>query len=161
MSKAQKTTPTFKPEDFEFVDLGLPSGRHWAKTNAPGHYTFNQAADIFADYLPKGAAMVELIEECKVEWNDEKHGLDITGPNGNSIFLPAAGYIYPGENSVTSADDVGCYWTRMTYVPNSESYGSYSQAYARSLYFYSGIVSPLYVYPRSYGFSVRPCREFP
>ena len=160
MSKAQKTTPTFKPEDFEFVDLGLPSGRHWAKTNAPGHYTFNQAADIFADYLPKGAAMVELIEECKVEWNDEKHGLDITGPNGNSIFLPAAGYIYPGENSVTSADDVGCYWTRMTYVPNSESYGSLSQASARYLFFSSGGVYPLICNLRSFGFSVRPCREF-
>ena len=160
MSKAQKTTPTFKPEDFEFVDLGLPSGRRWAKINAPGHYTFNQAADIFADYLPKGAAMVELIEECKVEWNDKKHGLDITGPNGNSIFLPAAGYIYPGENSATSADAVGCYWTRMTYVPNSDSYGSDSQAHARLLYFHSGGVYPLNYGLRSRGFSVRPCREF-
>ena len=160
MSKAQKTTPTFKPEDFEFVDLGLPSGRHWAKTNAPGHYTFNQAADIFADYLPKGAAMVELIEECKVEWNDKKHGLDITGPNGNSIFLPAAGYVFPGQDAVADDEFSGFYWTRMTYVPNSDSYGSNSQTYARTLGFLSGDVYPLNYANRSDGFSVRPCREF-
>ena len=43
----------------------------------------------------------------------------------------------------------GDYWTRM---PNS-------QAYARYLYFSSGGVYPLNYYSRSYGFSVRPCRE--
>ncbi len=159
MSKSQKTTPTFDPKDFEFVDLGLPSGRLWATENAPGYYNFNTAADIFADYLPKGAAMVELLEECKVEWNDQKKGLDITGPNGNSIFLPAAGYVFPGETVVADDEFFGYYWTRMAYIPNSDSYAGISQAYARYLGFYSGNVLPSDYYNRSGGFSVRPCRE--
>ncbi|MCR5352383.1 MAG: hypothetical protein K6E35_07845 [Bacteroidales bacterium] len=153
------TKETFKIEDFTFVDLGLPSGRQWASENAPGHYTYDEAVEAFGDCLPKGAAMVELIEECKVEWNDQKKGLDITGPNGNSIFLPAAGYVFPGEEVVADDEFYGYYWTRMTYIPNSDSYAGISQADARSLNFRSGYVRPLYGYYRSSGFSVRLCKE--
>ena len=103
------------PDRYTFVDLGLPSGRLWATENAPGFYTYDEAVDTFGELLPKGSAMVELIEESEVSWNREKKGLDITGPNGNTIFLPADGY------------RCGVY--------------------------------PLTYYSRSYGFSVRPCRE--
>ena len=154
------TKDTFKPEDFTFVDLGLPSGRLWASENAPGHYTHDEAEQTFGEFLPKGAAMAELIEECRIEWNAKEAGLDITGPNGNSIFLPASGYIFPGERIVACDGDAGYYWTRMRYVPNSDSFAGYSQAYARYLGFNSGDVLPLNHYYRSFGFSVRPCREF-
>lgn len=135
------------PDRYTFVDLGLPSGRLWATENAPGFYTFDEAVDTFGELLPKGSAMVELIEESEVSWNREKKGLDITGPNGNTIFLPADGYRW--EMEVNNVKLEGDYWTRMPY----------SQTYARSLYFYSGGVSPLSSYNRSSGFSVRPCRE--
>jgi hypothetical protein len=149
MSKTHKlTNETFSPENFRFVDLGLPSGRLWATENAPGFYTFDEAVDTFGDLLPKGSAMVELIEESTCIWNDEKNGLDITGPNGNSIFLPAAGYTW-GSPAVKAKDDEGNYWTRM---PGSQSY-------ARNLHFGSGGVYPLSNNYRSIGFSVRPCRE--
>ena len=92
--------------------------------------------------------MVELIEESTCIWNDEKKGLDITGPNGSTIFLPAAGYTW-GSPDVKAKDDEGNYWTRMPY----------SQTHARYLYFSSGGVYPLNYYSRSDGFSVRPCRE--
>ncbi|MBQ4409373.1 MAG: hypothetical protein IJL31_00210 [Oscillospiraceae bacterium] len=154
------TKDTFKPEDFTFVDLGLPSGRLWANENAPGHYTHDEAEQAFGEFLPKGSAMAELIEECKIEWNYKEHGLDITGPNGNSIFLPASGYIFPGKRSVYADDEIGYYWTRMRYVPNSESFAGNSQTSARRLSFRSGGVYPLNYTDRSYGFSVRPCREF-
>ena len=135
------------PDRYTFVDLGLPSGRLWATENAPGFYTFDEAVDTFGELLPKGSAMVELIEESEVSWNKEKKGLDITGPNGNTIFLPAEGYRW--EMEVKNAKLEGDYWTRMPY----------SQTYARYLDFGSGGVFPLNYYSRSYGFSVRPCRE--
>ena len=128
--------------------LNLPSGRLWATENAPGFYTFDEAVDTFGELLPKGSAMVELIEESTCIWNDEKKGLDITGPNGSTIFLPAAGYTW-GSPDVKAKDDEGNYWTRMPY----------SQTNARNLYFTSGGVYPLDGNHRSYGFSVRPCRE--
>ena len=137
------------PDSFTFVDLGLPSGRQWATENAPGHYTFDEACEAFGGHLPKGSAMVELIEECKCSWNEEKKGLDIVGPNGNSIFLPAAGFIYPNEDKPSFVGIDGDYWTRMPY----------SQTSARNLGFGSGGLYPLDDYYRSYGFSVRPCRE--
>ena len=136
------------PDRYTFVDLGLPSGRLWATENAPGFYTFDEAVNTFGALLPKGSAMVELIEESTCVWNDEKKGLDITGPNGSTIFLPAAGYTW-GSPDVKAKDDEGNYWTRM---PSS-------QTYARRLRFYSGGVYPLDNNFRSYGFSVRPCRE--
>ena len=136
------------PDRYTFVDLGLPSGRLWATENAPGFYTYDEAVDTFGGLLPKGSAMVELIEESTCTWNDEKKGLDIIGPNGNSIFLPAAGYTWCSPD-VKAKDNEGNYWTRMPF----------SQTGARLLYFYSGGVYPLSYYYRSNGFSVRPCRE--
>ena len=153
------TKETFNPDDFTFVDLGLPSGTLWAKENAPGFYTHDEAEQAFGKFLPKGSAMVELIEECKVEWNGEKLGLDITGPSGESIFLPASGYC-DRDGRPCEIGGEGNYWTRMRYVPDSESFGSSSQAHARYLHFGSGGVYPLLGGNRAYGFSVRPCREF-
>ena len=101
------------PDRYTFVDLGLPSGRLWATENAPGFYTFDEAVDTFGELLPKGSAMVELIEESEVSWNREKKGLDITGPNGNTIFLPADGYRW--EMEVNNVKLEGDYWTRMLY----------------------------------------------
>ena len=135
------------PDRYTFVDLGLPSGLLWATENAPGFYTYNEAVDTFGELLPKGSAMVELIEESTCTWNDEKKGLDITGPNGNTIFLPADGYRWGRE--VKDVKLEGDYWTRM---PRS-------QTFARSLSFNSGGVYPLDDNYRSCGFSVRPCRE--
>ena len=135
------------PDRYTFVDLGLPSGRLWATENAPGFYTYDEAVDTFGELLPKGSAMVELIEESEVSWNREKKGLDITGPNGNTIFLPADGYRWGRE--VKDVKLEGDYWTRMPY----------SQTSARYLNFSSGGVYPLGSNGRSFGFSVRPCRE--
>lgn len=148
--KQQKklTKDTFNPETFTFIDLGLPSGRLWATENAPGHYTFDEAVNTFGKLLPKATAMMELIEECKCVWNDEKRGLEIIGPNGNNIFLPAAGFTSKSSNIKVNKEE-GDYWTRMPY----------SRTLAHHLSFYSGGLYPLYDIRRSYGFSVRPCQE--
>ena len=153
MKKEQKLTKeTFSPDAFTFVDLGLPSGRLWATTNAPGHYNHQEALDTFGDYLPKAAAMAELIEECQVTWNPETCGLDLVGPNGNTLFLPADGYYDPWDKKVHQEGYWGEYWTRKTNP-------SASQTYAYDLSFYSGNVYPLNSIGRSLGFAVRPSRE--
>lgn len=48
--------------------------------------------------LPKFAEAIELVTKCKWKWqlsyyNESRSGYLVTGPNGNSIFLPAAGSI--------------------------------------------------------------------
>lgn len=43
--------------------------------------------------MPSMKEMRELVEDCTWEWTslNEVNGMKVTGPNGNSIFLPAAG----------------------------------------------------------------------
>lgn len=43
-------------------------------------------------HIPSRAEWEELHNRCTWTWNKEMEGYDITGPNGNSIFLPANGY---------------------------------------------------------------------
>lgn len=61
--------------------------------------------------LPTASEQAELVTECKWELvkEDDITGLKVTGPSGNSIFLPAAGY----QNSVATIDcgDIGYYWS--------------------------------------------------
>ena len=140
----------FNPDTIEWVDLGLPSGRLWAKENAPGFHTFDEAIEKFGDLVPTAVAMAELYENCDWEWDNEKKGYRVTGPNGNSIFLPAAGY-KDSDGDLNSVGGVGEYWTS---CPSKTS-----QTGARYLYFSSGLIYPLGDYYRSYGFSVRPSRE--
>ena len=149
MKNEKLTKKTFKPGDFEYVDLGLPSGRAWAENAAPGFYTFDEAKEVFGDYLPRAAAFVELFEECKWEWDSERKGYKVAGPNGLSIFMPANGFVYPDESRVRAEGSEGNYWSRMPH----------SQTYARSLDFYSGYVYPLGRDYRAYGFGVWPVRE--
>ena len=61
--------------------------------------------------LPTKAEMQELINKCSWTWTTQngKNGYKVTGPNGNSIFLPAAGYRY--GSSLDYAGSVGCYWS--------------------------------------------------
>ena len=77
-----------------------------------------------------------------------KYGRKITSKsNGNSIFLPAAGYRY--DTSLYNAGSDGVYWSRSLFTSHS--------SYACSLYFYSNDIDTYY-YDRSFGRSVRPVR---
>lgn len=55
---------------------------------------------------------VELRDKCIWAWsyNNGVRGYKITAPNGNSIFLPAAGYYY-GSQGYNSKGIAGEYWT--------------------------------------------------
>ena len=52
----------------------------------------------------------ELREQCTWKWTTRNgvNGMQVTGPNGNSIFLPAAGYY---NTSLTNRGSYGSYWT--------------------------------------------------
>ena len=65
--------------------------------------------------LPTKAEFQELIDMCTWTWTTQggHNGYKVTGKNGKSIFLPAAGYSYG-----TSPDDVGeegSYWSSTPY----------------------------------------------
>lgn len=61
--------------------------------------------------MPSAFEMMELHNECKWQWITYKgvQGCKVTGPNGNSIFLPAAGY---REGNETDGINENCtYWS--------------------------------------------------
>ena len=55
-----------------------------------------------------------LIENCTHVWTTQNgvKGMKFTGPNGNSIFLPAAGdnFAHPIPGGITGVGDYGYYW---------------------------------------------------
>ena len=61
--------------------------------------------------MPTAAEIQELIDNCKWTWSAQKGyvGYKITGPSGNSIFLPAAGYRSDGE--LFCGGEYGYYFT--------------------------------------------------
>ena len=80
-----------------YVDLGLPSGTKWKATNEKNaadaeydFFTYDEAVSQFGDRLPTKDQCEELSAECQWSWTG--NGYKVTGPNGNFITLPAAGY---------------------------------------------------------------------
>ena len=67
--------------------------------------------------MPTEAECDELIEKCTWQWTElyEMQGYKVIGPNGNYIFLPAAGWNYyekEGDTGKTSFEGIGDgkYW---------------------------------------------------
>lgn len=99
--------------------------------------------------MPSYDQQTELREKCRWTWTSRNgvNGYEVKGPNGNSLFLPAAGY--RNGASLGSAGTYGSYWSRTLYSDGPN--GAYS------LYFNSGSVSGYY-FSRYYGHGVRPVR---
>ena len=103
--------------------------------------------------MPTDAEWTELRTKCTWTWTTNYNGTGVKGrivtaTNGNSIFLPAAGY--RGGTSLYDAGSDGDYW--------SSSLNMDYPSDARSVFFYSDKVGRLSTY-RYYGFSVRPVSE--
>lgn len=92
-----------------YVDLGLPSGTLWKDQNeTDGYYSYDQAVAMFGNNLPTKGQCEELKEFCT--WNWMGSGCIITGPNGKSITLAAAGWRdCRGKEYVIGS--YGNYWT--------------------------------------------------
>ena len=97
--------------------------------------------------MPSLEQLRELKEKCSWEWIERNgtSGYLVTGPNGNTIFLPAA-----GEASFPNAEGEGYYWSR-TLGPSSDP----SKAFSLSF-------NSLWIFPdcarRSVGYPVRAVR---
>ena len=71
--------------------------------------------------MPTDAERDELVENCTWTWTTQNsvNGYKVTGPNGNSIFLPAGGYKGSGPDYPVGED--GLYWLGNVYK-NSYAY---------------------------------------
>ena len=152
-----------KQGNINFADLGLPSGRKWALRNVGAEseedcgflMDFDTANAIqFEDgwHLPTKEDFIELDENCAHKWivNNGVPGMLFTSiHNGNSIFLPAAGYSWFDDDeygtTLYGRGSLGLYW--------SSSYYSATRAY--SLGFGSSEVDPQNDSSRRVGFTVR------
>ena len=141
----------------------------WGETTTKSSYTFNNSrtynrsvGDISGNpqydaatanwgkgwRMPTKAEFEELVDKC--DWQQGGHGgYKVTGPNGNSIFLPAAGW--RTGSSLFDAGVDGSYWSS---TPNGSNTLS-----AYSLYFYSGYHYAYWLYRRFDGRSVRPVSD--
>lgn len=94
-----------------YVDLGLPSGTCWKNANEGGdyvRYTYNEAVSRFGNKLPTKRQLEELKNKCT--WTRTGSGYKVIGPNGNSIYLPAAGY-RDCSGDVYEVGTDGYYWS--------------------------------------------------
>ena len=100
--------------------------------------------------MPTGAEWTELIKQCTWTWTTQNgvNGRLVTGPNGKSIFLPAAGFWK--DTSYYSTDTYGCYWSSSLYTDKP------------SLAYYVDFTSNHFYCEADYrcdGLSVRPVSE--
>ena len=97
--------------------------------------------------MPTQAEQDELRTECSWTWmtKNDVNGYKVVGPNGNSIFLPAAGYC--SGSSLYNVGHKGFYWASSLYTGNTR--------YAYYLSFTYNDVSR-YSNDRCYGQSIRP-----
>lgn len=95
--------------------------------------------------MPTKAEQDELRKKCKWTWTSQNgvKGYKVIGRNGNSIFLPAAGYMF--EGTLNKAGSYGDYWS------SSLDTGSF----AYYVLFDSNLVDR-YFSNRYYGLAVRP-----
>ncbi len=95
--------------------------------------------------MPTQKEFEELITKCTWTWDATHKGYLVTATNGNSIFLPAAGY--KGGSDLSNEGTYGLYWSSSLYHKTG--------SFGYSLYFNSGNVYNSDSY-RCYGYSVRP-----
>ena len=101
--------------------------------------------------MPTHDEFKELFDKC--DWTttivNDVPGYKVTGPNGNSIFLPAAGYRNHNSTKVIYRGSMGEYLSASLY--------DYRSDYAWGLYFYPKSYSRFnFDYSREEGLSVRP-----
>lgn len=110
----------------EYVDLGLPSGRLWATTNygasSPSGYgsylEWWECNNVSASWgsnwrTPSRTEASELVNSCSWSWGSKNgvSGYTVTGPNGNSIFMPASGFKMNMGGGAQSLGQQLYYWT--------------------------------------------------
>ena len=90
----------------EYVNLGLTSGKYWSTINygaekpedAGSYLTADESGVVATSWgiswkTPDKEDIQELLDECEWTWTNLNGaaGFSVKGPNGNTMFLPAAG----------------------------------------------------------------------
>lgn len=98
--------------------------------------------------MPTASECQELVNNCSSSWTNENgvEGMIFEGPNGNKIFLPAAGTSWKGN--ITHVGDEGFYWSSTP----SDVFD------ALRIHFSSTSIDPAEPWNRSGGRSVRAVR---
>ncbi len=135
-TKSDYSEDTYEYYNGEYIDIGSNiSGTIYdaARSNWGGNWR-----------MPTKAELDELRNDCAWSWTSVNgiEGYKVTGPNGNSIFLPAAGYRIDEE--------IGYYWSATLYKDISDD--------AYFLYFFDGDYDWNYC-NRYVGLPVRPVTE--
>ena len=123
-----------------YVDMGLPSGVLWKAQNEEGLMAFNDAKKKYGRSIPSMKQWEELKKYCEWEWTGD--GYNVTGPSGQGIFIPAAGYRNV-SGQVGKVGTFGNYWSstskdskeawRFGFEPGKFSMAAHSREYGRSV----------------------------
>ena len=104
--------------------------------------------------MPTRSEFEELIDNCTWTFTSigGNSGYIVEGPNGNTIFLPAAGYLEGQSKAKKSKGKVGFYWSS---TPDDGIY----DGVAYGLHFYDGSSEFVNYGYRCSGMTVRPITE--
>jgi hypothetical protein len=99
--------------------------------------------------IPTKTELDELKTKCTWTWTTSNgvYGRNVVGPNGNSIFLPAAGFRLSSD--LRSVGSIGLYWSSSADVDYNSAYGL---RFDSGSYVWGGL-------NRYDGYSVRPVSE--
>ena len=100
--------------------------------------------------MPTNAELDELVRCCTWTWVENPAGVILTGPNGKTMFLPAAGYREISETK--NKGESGSYWGSTIDDPSSNSN-------ARKIYFNKGVHWACGT-TRWYGSQIRPVLRY-
>lgn len=115
-----------------------------------GNATYDVATANWGDgwRLPTVEEINELVANCTWTWVEQNgvNGMSVKAANGNTIFLPAAGYF--DETSVSYAGSYGTYWTgspydSWNYQANSIDFGSNGQGQYPNYRYEGRVVRPV------------------
>lgn len=117
-----------------------------------GNPKYDAAAAIWGEEwrMPTCEEMIELYAECKFEPMKTSHGTNgymFTGPNGNHIFMPAAGYRDGEHQDYQAGNYYGHYWSSTPAEWDAE---------AKLFHFDRGYTLCPWYARRYYGCSIRP-----
>lgn len=138
--KSNYTEKTSKTYGVEVGDISGNSQYDAARANWRGEWR-----------MPTAEEWEELCDNCDWEWETQNghDGYKVTGPNGNSIFIPAANRLYGDHHSYSGS--MGNYWSS---TPHG---GNVNKAY--DMGFLKGYKSMMGSEDRYFGCSVRPVMD--